>query len=76
MTTAEMYKQLTGADLPRPFAEKTPDERTRDWEHFLALVNEGDEVSDADFDTFLKQANSAFSNLALQPAALEDEDAA
>jgi hypothetical protein len=49
-----MYKKITGVEPPKSFAEKTPEERLRDRDRFLAVVNEAPD--DDSPDDFLKIA--------------------
>jgi hypothetical protein len=52
--SVEMYKRITGVEPPKPFAEKTVEERLRDRDRFLAIVN--DSPDDDSPDDFLQMA--------------------
>ncbi len=41
--TTELYKRITGVDPPKPFTQKTHEERLRDRDKFIAAVNDSDD---------------------------------
>jgi hypothetical protein len=71
MTIPEMYKSITGVDMPKPFAERTHEERVQAQNKFLASVAESDD-DDAIDDLF----RDTRMNLHLrEPSFLDEEDA-
>lgn len=67
--SAEMYKQITGQYPPKPFAEKTDEERRQDREHFFAIVNASPD--DGSADDFIENARM---NPVLQQPDFHDEE--
>jgi hypothetical protein len=71
MTVEEMYKRITGVDMPKPFSERTHEERVQAQNEFLDAVAESDD-DDAVDDLF----RNTRMNLHLQaPSFLDEEEA-
>jgi hypothetical protein len=51
MTIAETYKRITGVDMPKPYAERTNEERLAARDRFFKTVNESND-DDAIDDLF------------------------
>jgi hypothetical protein len=52
--TAEIYKQITGAARPKPWAERTHEERLRARKLFLQTVCDSSDADDAAVDEFFR----------------------
>lgn len=70
---AEVYKQITGTTPPKPWAERTPEERLRARKLFLDTVRESSDKDDAAVEEFFRTIRAETPSQRIQfPASEKD----
>lgn len=49
----EAYKRITGRDMPKPWAERTEEDKLRAQQEFIASVHNASPEEDAQMDEFI-----------------------
>ena len=75
-STQEAYKRMTGADLPKPWAERTEAERLRAREAFLASISSSGAEDEAAMDEFIANVQRNLEESRSLTEGREDVDAA
>jgi hypothetical protein len=74
--TQEVYKRITGMDMPKPWAERTEEEKTRAHDVFVASVTNSTPAEDEAIDEFIANIQKNLEESRSRGELREDEDAA